>query len=119
MSIHEPYIRDVDTLASELSASGEIDTSTETSPKTVLTPTTGRKLDTRAVFLYTDSTSGTIEAKFPTSNILLGKLYCSVHTMVTLSPVRFTGQTNEPIQISWSGLSTDAKIFYVIRYKEI
>ena len=119
MSQHKHFVRDVDTLATESSISGEIDTATATSPVTVLTPTSGYKLDTRAVFLYTDSTSGEIEAKFPTSGTLLAKLYCAVHTMVTLSPVHFTGGTNESIQISWSGLSSGAKIFYVIRYKEV
>ena len=119
MSIHEPYIRDVDTLASELSVSGEIDTATASSPQTVLTPTSGRKLDTRAIYLATDSSSGEVSAVFPTSNILLGKLYCNKFTMVTLGNIRITGQANEPIQISWSGTDSGAKIFYVIRYKEV
>ena len=113
------FVRDVDTLATELSASGEIDTSTETSPVTVLTPSSGKKLDTRSVYISTDSTSGEIEARFPTSGILLGKIYCSVHTMVTLHEIRFQGATNESLQISWSDLSTGAKIFWCVRYKEV
>ena len=119
MSVHKHFIRDVDTLASETCVSGEIDTGAETSPKTVLTPTSGYKLDTRSVYLATDSTSGEIEAKFPTSNKLLGKIYCSKFTMVTLKDIRITGQANESIQINWSGIDTGAKIFYVIRYKEV
>ena len=110
---------DVDTLATESSASGEIDTSTASSPVTILTPSSGKKLDTRSVYISTDSTSGEIEVRFPTSGILLGKIYCSVHTMVTLSPIRFQGATDEGIQISWSGLSTGAKIFWCVRYKEV
>ncbi len=109
----------VDILATESCVSGEIDTGTATSPVTVLTPSSGKRIDTRNIYLSTDSTSGEIEARFPTSGILLGKLYCAVHTMVTLDLVRFTGDVDEPIEISWSGLSTGAKIFYVIRYKEI
>jgi len=119
MGLLRTFPQQVDTLATEFSASGEIDTAVDTSPKTILTPTTGRKLDTRAIYLYTDSTAGEIEARFPTSGTLLAKLYCAVHTMVTLSPVRFQGKTNEPIQISWSSLSPNSKIFYIIRYKEI
>jgi len=69
--------------------------------------------------LATDSTAGEIEAKFPTSNKLLGKIYCSKFTMVTLKDIRITGAANESIQINWSGTDTGAKIFYVIRYKEI
>lgn len=109
----------VDALGSESSASGEIDTGTESSPKTILTPSSNKKLSTRSVYMSTDSTSGEIEAKFPTSNILLGKLYCAKQTMVTLQQIPFQGATNEAIQISWSDLSTNAKIFWAIRYKEI
>ena len=113
------FVRDVDTLATELSASGEIDTSTETSPVTILTPSSGKRIDTRSVYISTDSTAGEIECWFPTSSILVGKLYCSVHTMVTLSPIRFRGAVDEPLQISWNGLSTGAKIFWCVRYKEV
>ena len=118
--IQSQYITlNVDVLATESSASGEIDTASETSPVTVLTPSSGKKLDTRSVYISTDSTSGEIEARFPTSDILLGKIYCSVQRAVTLSPIRFQGATDESIQISWSGLSADAKIFWCIRYKEV
>jgi len=119
MSVHKHFIRDVDTLASETCVSGEIDTGTSTSPVTVLTPTSGYKIDTRLVYLATDSAGGEVEAKFSTSGKLLGKIYCNKFTMVTLRDIRITGATNESIQISWSGTDTGAKIFYVIRYKEI
>ena len=109
----------VDILATEDSTSGEIDTSTETSPVTVLTPSSGKKLDTRGVYVSTDSNAGEIEVWFPTSNILLGKVYCAVHKAVALQQIRFQGATNESIQISWSGLSTGAKIFWCVRYKEV
>jgi len=39
--------------------------------------------------------------------------------MVTLSPIRFQGATDEGIQVSWSDLSTGAKIFWCVRYKEV
>ena len=112
-------IVNVDTLGTESSASGEIDTSSETSPVTVLTPSSGKKLDTRSVYLSTDSTSGEIEAWFPTSGILLGKIYCARWTMVTLDEIHFQGAVDEGIQINWSGLDTGAKIFWAIRYKEV
>jgi len=113
------FVRDVDILATELSASGEIDTSTETSPVTILTPSSGKRLDTRSIYISTDSTSGEIEAWFPTSGILLGKIYCARWTMVTLHEIRFQGAVDEPLQISWSGLDTGAKIFWCVRYKEV
>ncbi|RLE62609.1 MAG: hypothetical protein DRJ47_10385 [Thermoprotei archaeon] len=107
----------VDILGSELSVSGEIDTSTETSPATILLPSSGKCLDTRGVYLYSNSTSGEIEAKF-TSGTLLAKLYCSKQTMVSLDKVRFPGTIDEAIVLSWQGLSQGAKIYWVIRYKE-
>ena len=107
----------VDTLDTESSVIDEIDTASATSPQTVLTPTSGYKIDTRSVYLSTDSTQGEVTAAFAGGS-LLAKLYCAVHRAVTLREIRKTGTTNETIQISWSGLSNNAKIFYAIRYKE-
>jgi len=97
-------VLDVDTLRTESTETGEIDTSTATSPVDVLTPSSGKKIDTRSVYIATK---------------LLGKIYCSKFAMVRLDSVRVVGETDEPIAIEWSGLDTGAKIFYVIRYKEI
>ena len=112
-------VLDVDTLRTESTKTGEIDTSTATSPVEVLAPSSGKKIDTRSVYLATNSTSGEIAAKFKNSGKLLGKIYCSKFAMVRLDSVRIVGDTNEPIAIEWSGLDTGAKIFYVIKYKEI
>ena len=112
-------VLDVDTLRTESTETGEIDTSTATSPVEVLTPSAGKKIDTRSVYIATNSTSGEITAKFKNSGKLLGKIYCSKFAMVTLDGVRIVGDTNEAVVIEWSGLDTGAKIFYVIRYKEI
>ena len=109
----------VDTLASESAVSGEIDTSSETSPITVLTPSSGKKIDTRGVYIFTDSGAGEVTASFPSSGITLAKIYASKFARVDLPMVRFTGAIDEGIEISWSGLGTGAKIFYIIRYKEI
>jgi len=112
-------VLDVDTLRTESTKIDEIDTSTATSPVTVLTPTSGKKIDTRSVYLATDSASGEVTAKFQNSGKLLGKIYCNKFAMVRLDSVRIEGDANEPIVIEWSGLDTGAKIFYVIRYKEV
>jgi len=112
-------VLDVDTLRTESTKIDEIDTSTATSPVTVLTPSSGKKIDTRSVYIATDSTSGEIAAKFKNSGKLLGKVYCSKFAMVRLDSVRIEGDVNEAIIIEWSGLDTGAKIFYVIRYKEV
>jgi len=111
-------VLDVDTLRTESTKTGEIDTSTATSPVDVLTPSSGKKIDTRSVYLATNSTSGEIAAKFKNSGKLLGKIYCSKFAMVTLDGVKIVGETDEPVSIEWSGLDSGSKIFYVIRYKE-
>ena len=112
-------VLDVDTLRTESTETGEIDTSTATSPVDVLTPSSGKKIDTRSVYIATNSTTGEIAAKFQSSGKLLGKIYCNKFAMVRLDSVRIEGDTNESIIIEWSGLDTGAKIFYVIRYKEV
>jgi len=70
-------VLNVDILATEASVGGEINTATETSPVTVVTPSTGKKIDTRSVYLASNSTSGEVEARFRDSGKLLGKIYCS------------------------------------------
>jgi len=112
-------VLDVDTLATEQTKTDEIDTSTATSPVTVLTPSSGKKIDTRSVYIATNSTTGEIAAKFQSSGKLLGKIYCNKFAMIRLDSVRIEGNVNEPIIIEWSGLDTGAKIFYVVRYKEV
>jgi len=110
---------DVDTLNIESTVTGEIDTSTATSPLTVLTPSSGKKISARGVAIHSDSTSGEIAVKFATSGKLVGKLYCSVMQALLCHALNVVGDTDEPLQIEWSGLSTGAKIFYAIRYKEV
>ncbi|MCD6434019.1 MAG: hypothetical protein J7L14_00200 [Candidatus Diapherotrites archaeon] len=110
---------DVDTLATEISVAGEIDTSSQSSPVTVLTPTQGKKISTRSIYITTNSTSGEIWVKFKNSGQLLAKLYCTRHARVQLNDMHFIGEQDEPIVIEWNGLNTGAKIFYAIRYKEV
>jgi len=112
-------VLDVDTLRTESTVADEIDTSTATSPVEVLTPATGKKIDTRSVYIATNSTSGEKTAKFKNSGKLLGKIYCSKFAMVRLDSVRIVGDVNEAVVIEWGGLDSGAKIFYVIKYKEI
>ena len=112
------FTKNVDILATELTVADEIDTGAATSPVTVLTPSSGKKIDTRSVYLSSDSTTGKVEARYANTGDLLAVLYCSKFAMVRLDSVRKVGQTDEAIQISWTGTDTGAKIFYVIRYKE-
>jgi len=113
------WVYNVDTLATESAVSGEIDTSTDTSPKVILTPSSGKAISTRGVYIFTDSTSGEISVYYTNSGNIIAKIYCSRYYNVTLPAIRFDGGTDESISISWSGLSTGSKIFYMISYKEI
>jgi len=111
-------IRDVDTLATETTASDEIDTSGASPPVTVVTPSSGRRIDTRSVYLASDSTGGKVVAKYRDSGEILGVIYCSKFAIIALDSIRKTGGIGEPIVIDWSGLDTGASIYYAIRYKE-
>ena len=112
-------IQDVDTLATEATASDEIDTSTVSAPVTVVTPSSGRRIDARSVYLASDSTGGKVVAKYRDSGKILGVIYCSKFALIPLDSVRKTGGVGEPIVIDWSDLDTGAKIYYAIRYKEL
>ena len=112
-------IQDVDTLATEATASDEIDTSTASPPVTVVTPSSGRRIDARSVYLASDSTGGKVVAKYGDSGEVLGVIYCSKFALIPLDSIRKTGGVGEPIVIDWSDLDTGAKIYYAIRYKEL
>jgi len=109
----------VDIQATEESATGEIDTSVESSPVQVVTPPPGKRIDSRSVYLATNSTSGEVWAYYKNSGKLLGKIYASKFAMIPLDSIRLTGDVNEPIMIAWSGLDTGSKIFWAIRYKVV
>ena len=109
----------VDILATEESVTGEIDTSVETSPVQVVAPPPGKRIDTRSVYLATNSTSGEVWAYYKNSGKLLGKIYASKFAMIPLDSIRLTGDVNEPIMIAWSGLDAGSKIFWAIRYKVV
>ena len=109
---------DVDTLATESTVTREIDTSTETSPITLLTPASGKRISTRGVIILTDSSSGEIEMYYENSGVLIFKAYCSKFQGLGAFGLHLRGETNESVLVSWSGLSTGAKIFVALTYKE-
>jgi len=109
----------VDTLAEENTISDEVDTSTATSPVTVLTPSAGKKIETRGAYLFTTSSAGEVQLRFPSSNKIVAKIYADHFKAVSLPKVKTDGDVNEALQLEWSGLSTGAKIFYIVVYKEV
>lgn len=113
------FIQGVDTLASEDSITAEIDTSTDSSPYTLLIPTSGKKVTTRNVVIQTDSSSGEIEVKFQNSGKKIFKVYCSKFYGNPAMLLNVQGNVNDPVIVVWSGLSTGAKIFVALTYKEV
>lgn len=107
----------VDTLETEDSLPGEIDTSTETPPKTILTPPSGMRISTRGAYIFTDSSAGEIEIRYKNTGKKIAKLYCSKFYSATLPIIHTKGETDEPIEITWGDLSPGSKIFYLIAYK--
>ncbi len=109
----------VDAREVEESATGEIDTGTETSPVQVLAPPAGARIDARSVYLATDSTAGEVWAYFRDSGKLLAKVYASRFASGPVEVARIVGGVDEPIMVAWSGLDAGAKIFWAIRYKVV
>jgi len=115
----DDFVREVDTLASESSETVELDTSTVSSPYTLLTPMSGKRISTRSAVIQTDSSTGEIAIKFQTSGKLVYKVYCSKFYGNPAPRLNVLGEVNEPVIVEWSGTDTGAKIFVSITYKEV
>jgi len=110
---------DVDTLNTESTVTAEIDTSAESSPYTLLTPSSGKAISTRGAVIQTDSTAGEIAIKFANSGKIIYKIYCSKFYGNPAPRMNLTGDTDESVVVEWSGLDTGAKIFVLLTYKEV
>lgn len=97
----------------------EIDTSSATSPVTLITPSTGKRIEVRSLYIATDSNSGRIAVEFPTSGKLVGVLYASTEGSMSVDGIAVSGAVEEALKVEWSSLTTDAKIFVLLRYAEI
>jgi len=107
----------VDALTFDSVATGEIDTSTATSPQTVVPAVADKAIEVRGILIETNSTAGVVTASFPTSNITVAKLYADAVKMINIESTKIRGNRGEPLQITWSVLSVGAKIFYIVRYR--
>jgi len=109
----------VDPLTYDYTVANEINTGTATSPQTVIPATADRAIEVRGVVISTNSTSGTITVAFSQSGAVI-KYYCSTYTRyIVIDNIKIRGNKNEALQISWSGLSSGALIFYIIKYRLI
>ena len=108
----------VDTLSSEKTITDEIITSTESSPYTILTPTSGKTISTRGVTINTDSSGGEIAVKFANSEELIYKVYIGKFRGQVGVGLNKKGAVEEPITVEWTGVDNGAKIFVALTYKE-
>ncbi len=115
----EDFVQGVDLLATESSITDEIDTSTESSPYTLLTPSSGKRIATRTAVIQTDSSSGEVEIKYADTGTIIFKVYCSKFYGNPTMLINVMGNVNEKVVVSWSGLDVGAKIFVALTYKEV
>ena len=106
-----------DTLASEQTITAEIDTGSETSPYTLVTPPAGRAVSTRMCIIQTDSAAGDVAVKFQTSGDLIYKVYCSKFYGNPAPHLNVQGAADEPVVVDWSEVDTGARIFVALTYK--
>jgi len=102
-----------------LPASGIIDTATETSPKIIVAPPAGKRVDVRRCFVSTNSTSGKVYVKFQNSGRIITSIYPTKYGHVVLPAIRILGDPDDPVIVEWSGLDTGAEITYMLNYKII
>jgi len=108
----------VDILSSEKTITDEIITSTDSSPYTILTPTSGKTISTRGVTINTDSSGGEIAVKLANSGELIYKIYVGKFRGQVGIGLNKKGAVDEPVVVEWSGVDTGAKIFVALTYKE-
>jgi len=110
---------DVDTLNTESTKTDVVDTSTESSPYTLLTPSPGKAITTRGAAIQTSSSSGEIWLEFANSGIVIWKIYCSKFYGNPSPEMNLTGDVGEAVLLKWSGLDQGAEIFVLLKYKEV
>ena len=115
----QAVVLDVDTLNTESTVTAEIDTSAESSPYTLLKPSSGKAISTRGAAIQTNSSAGEVVIKFANSGKIIWKIYCSKFYGNPSPRMNLTGDTDEPVVVEWSGLDTNAKIFVLLTYKEV
>ena len=115
----EDFIQGTDTLASEQTVTAEIDTGSETSPYTLVTPPAGAAVSTRMCIIQTDSSAGDVAVRFGTGGKLVYKVYCSKFYGNPAPHLNVQGAVDEPVVVEWGDLSTGAKIFIALTYKII
>jgi hypothetical protein len=90
--------------------------------KTIITPTTGKRIKVTGVSLSTEgaSTAGQkVRIYFATSADTVATIYCTNAVQNTkVDPIVVTGGVNEPVKIT-SNLGDDQNYYIAVNYKEV
>jgi len=108
----------VDTLKTERTVSGLIEGITADGYQDILFPSAGKRIATRGWLIHSDSTAGIIRMFFRDSGKLVGVLFASKQGFNLNNRANITGYEDEPVRLSWSGLSVNSNLFYQITFKE-
>jgi len=108
----------VDIQATEQSYTDFFNVGTVSSPATLVVPSSGSALTTRAYHIAIDSTAGTILLKYGGCGSVIGAVFCSKYNADGQSRLNIHGSVGDPIILVWDDLSTGATIFVSVTYKE-
>ena len=103
----------------ESTFSMEVVVSAASGSQTLLAPSSGKRLETRGIYIFTSANAGIISVEFQTSGQVLAKLYASRYASTTMPRCKFLGNIDESLTLVWDGLTSGDAIFTVIVYREI
>lgn len=86
--------------------------------QTLLTPTSGKSLQIKGVYINTEASSGDIRLYFATSANTVIKTYGATGPVTGYVPVFIQGQRNEPLKLT-DTLGADQNYFILVNYKEV
>lgn len=100
----------------EISFTSEFDTNQ--SAATIITPTAGKRLSVKGIYINAEAVSGDIRIYFPTSANTIMKSFAANTPCTGYVPLFVEGQRNEVIKMT-SNLGADQNYFVLINYKEL
>jgi len=96
-----------------------VDTSAESSPLTLITPPSDKRVDVRRAYVSTDSTAGKIYVKFKNTGRVITAIYPTKYGFAIMPAIRIYGDLGEEVVLEWSDLSTGSEILVIMNYKLI
>ena len=78
-------------------AVGIIDTATQTSPVTIITPSAGKRVDVRRAYVSTNSTGGEIYVKFKDTGKVITAVFPNKYGFAIIPAIRIPGEVDEEV----------------------